>query len=85
LKLYKELPKRIGKLVPKLAVLLRLGVILNRSRGTNASCDFTLQVDDKRVKLKFPAGWLKQQPLTRADLELEAEYLYAAGFVLEVS
>jgi exopolyphosphatase/guanosine-5'-triphosphate,3'-diphosphate pyrophosphatase len=85
LKLYKELPKRIGKLVPKLAVLLRLGVILNRSRGTNASCDFTLQVDDKHVKLKFPAGWLKQQPLTRADLELEAEYLYAAGFVLEVS
>ena len=85
LKLYKELPKRIGKLVPKLAVLLRLGVILNRSRGTKASCDFTLQVDDKRIKLKFPAAWLKQQPLTRADLEQEAEYLYAAGFVMEVS
>ncbi len=85
LKLYKELPKRIGKLVPKLAVLLRLGVILNRSRGANASCDFTLQVDDKRIKLKFPGGWLKQQPLTRADLEMEAEYLYAAGFVLEVN
>jgi exopolyphosphatase/guanosine-5'-triphosphate,3'-diphosphate pyrophosphatase len=85
LKLYKELPKRIGKLVPKLSVLLRLGVILNRSRGTNANCDFTLEVDDKRIKLKFPAGWLKQQPLTRADLEIEAEYLYAAGFVLEVS
>ena len=85
LKLYKELPKRIGKLVPKLAVLLRLGVILNRSRGANASCDFTLQADDKRIKLKFPTGWLKQQPLTRADLELEAEYLYAAGFVLEVN
>ena len=85
LKLYKELPKRIGKLVPKLAVLLRLGVILNRGRGSDASCDFTLQVDDKRIKLKFPSGRLKQQPLTRADLELEAEYLNTAGFVLEVS
>jgi len=85
LKLYKDLPKWIGKLVPKLSVLLRLGVILNRNRGTAAVCDFALQVEDKRIKLKFPAGWLKQQPLTRADLELEAEYLYAAGFVLEAA
>ena len=85
LKLYKDLPKWIGKLVPKLSVLLRLGVILNRNRGTNAVCDFDLQVQEKRVKLKFPPGWLKQQPLTRADLEIEAEYLYAAGFVLEVA
>jgi exopolyphosphatase/guanosine-5'-triphosphate,3'-diphosphate pyrophosphatase len=85
LKLYKELPKRIGKLAPKLSVLLRLGVILNRNRGTTASCDFTIQVQDKRIKLKFPAGWLKQQPLTSADLEVESEYLTAAGFALEVS
>jgi len=85
LKLYKDLPKWIGKLVPKLSVLLRLGVILNRNRGTTAVCDFDVQVQDKRIKLKFPAGWLKQQPLTRADLEIEAEYLYAAGFVLEVA
>lgn len=85
LKLYKDLPKRIGKLVPKLSVLLRLGVILNRSRGNSAATNFTIQIDDKRIKLKFPQGWLKQQPLTRADLEVEAEYLYAAGFVLEVS
>jgi len=85
LKLYKDLPKWIAKLVPKLSVLLRLGVILNRNRGSNAAGDFSLRVQDKRIKLKFPAGGLKQQPLTRADLELEAEYLYAAGFVLEVS
>ena len=85
LKLYKDLPKWIAKLVPKLSVLLRLGVILNRNRGTSAASDFSLKVQDKRIKLKFPAGWLKQQPLTQADLELEAEYLYAAGFVLEVT
>jgi exopolyphosphatase / guanosine-5'-triphosphate,3'-diphosphate pyrophosphatase len=84
LKLYKELPKRIGKLAPKLSVLLRLGVILNRNRGTTAFCDFTMQVQDKRIKLKFPAGWMKQQPLTSADLEVESEYLSAAGFTVEV-
>jgi exopolyphosphatase/guanosine-5'-triphosphate,3'-diphosphate pyrophosphatase len=85
LKLYKELPKRIGKLVPRLSVLLRLGVILNRSRAAGPACDFTVQVDDKHIKLKFPAGWLKQRPLTHADLEAEAAYLRAAGFVLEVA
>ena len=83
-KLYKELPKRIGRLAPRLSVLLRLAVILNRSRAASAACDFVVQVDDKHLKLKFPAGWFKQQPLTRADLEAEARYLYAAGFVLEV-
>jgi exopolyphosphatase/guanosine-5'-triphosphate,3'-diphosphate pyrophosphatase len=84
LKLYKELPKRMGKLVPRLSVLLRLGVILNRGRAAGAVCDFTLHADDKHIKLRFPAGWLKQRPLTRADLEAEAAYLRAAGFVLEV-
>lgn len=82
LKLYKELPKRIGKLVPKLSILLRLGVILNRNRGAAACLEFTLQIQDKRIKLKFPAGWLDQQPLTRADLEQEAKYLHVAGFTL---
>ncbi len=85
LKLYKDLPKWIAKLVPKLSVLLRLGVILNRNRGNSAVCDFRLRVQDKLIKLKFPAGWLKQQPLTLADLEQEATYLNAAGFVLEVN
>jgi exopolyphosphatase/guanosine-5'-triphosphate,3'-diphosphate pyrophosphatase len=83
--LYKDLPKWIAKLVPKLSVLLRLGVILNRNRGNSAVCDFRLRVQDKLIKLKFPAGWLKQQPLTLADLEQEATYLNAAGFVLEVN
>ncbi len=85
LKSYKDLPKRAANLLPKLAVLLRLGVILNRGHGPQAPCNFVLQVNDKRIKLKFPSGCLKEQPLTRADLELEAEYLYAAGFALEVA
>jgi exopolyphosphatase/guanosine-5'-triphosphate,3'-diphosphate pyrophosphatase len=33
--------------------------------------------------LGFEGGWLERNPLTRADLEQEAEYLKAAGYQLE--
>jgi exopolyphosphatase/guanosine-5'-triphosphate,3'-diphosphate pyrophosphatase len=35
------------------------------------------------VELRFPAGWLDEHPLTRADLEVEAAYLKKARFRLE--
>jgi exopolyphosphatase/guanosine-5'-triphosphate,3'-diphosphate pyrophosphatase len=41
-------------------------------------------VNQQRLELRFPAGWLDEHPLTRADLEAEARYLKKAGFRLEV-
>jgi exopolyphosphatase/guanosine-5'-triphosphate,3'-diphosphate pyrophosphatase len=42
-----------------------------------------LRVAGPRLTLLFPAGWLEEHPLTRADLEKEADYLKKAGFQLE--
>ena len=36
----------------------------------------------RALEIRFPAGWLEQQPLTAADLGQEAEYLGAIGFAL---
>jgi len=85
LKLYKDLPKRISKPVKRLSVLLRLAVILHRSRTDTPLPEFTLKVSNKtEIELCLDQDWLEQQPLTRADLEAEKGYLANMGFALSL-
>ncbi|MFO7857675.1 MAG: hypothetical protein R6V11_02010, partial [Ectothiorhodospiraceae bacterium] len=44
--------------------------------------DRALQVHGNRLTVTFPEGWLAAHPLTRADLEVEAQALDRAGFRL---
>ena len=67
----------------RLALLLRLAVLLNRSRTTVELPTVSLEVEDVSMRLKFPDGWLGENPLTMADLEREQKYLQSAGFRLE--
>lgn len=83
-KLYKELPKRISKPAKRLAVLLRLAVILHRNRSKTPLPDFELSIDEKVIRLVLPQGGLEEQPLTQADLLQEVQYLAAIGFTLEI-
>jgi exopolyphosphatase/guanosine-5'-triphosphate,3'-diphosphate pyrophosphatase len=63
-----------------LCLLLRLAVALHRSRTGTPLPPLTLEVDGAAMRLRFPEGWLEEHPLTRADLEQEADYLKMAGF-----
>lgn len=67
----------------RLALLLRLAVLLNRSRSTMALPDIVLEVCDTAIRLHFPAGWLGANPLTVADLERERQYLGSIGYSIE--
>ena len=67
----------------RLAVLLRLSCVLNRSRSYSAPPDVKATADTDGLSLKFPRGWLDNHALTRADLEAEAAYLEAIGFALK--
>ncbi|MGH8548302.1 MAG: exopolyphosphatase [Methylococcales bacterium] len=66
-----------------LAVLLRLAVILHRSRHLNPLPDFRLILTSDKLAIHFPEHWLNGHPLTQADLQQEAFYLEAAGIQLE--
>jgi exopolyphosphatase/guanosine-5'-triphosphate,3'-diphosphate pyrophosphatase len=66
----------------RLAVLLRLAVVLHRSRSPEPLPAPRLSVSKRSIELEFPADWLEHNPLTRADLELETGYLAEAGFKL---
>lgn len=69
----------------RLGVLLRLAVVLHRSRSSEPLPPIGLRAEPQRLTLTFPAGWLDAHPLTRADLELEAAQLHKGGFVLRTA
>ena len=82
--LFDELPKTRSRLACRLAILLRLGVLFNRSRSRRRLPDFRLTGKGKSLAIHIPASWLREHPLTRADLEQEALYLNAPGFKLKI-
>ena len=56
-------------------MLLRLAVLLHRGRSAEALPKIELVARGRTLELDFPARWLKEHPLTVADLQLEIEYL----------
>ena len=80
----KTLPGKRGREVERLAILLRLAVLLHRSRDPESKPDPRLTVSKKSLSVGFPEGWMKEHPLTLADLKQEARYLEAAGYRLAI-
>lgn len=79
---FQHLPKEVAPLAQRLGVLLRLAVVLHRSRSRQSLPPLELSVSQRRLDLRFPTGWLDDHPLTQADLTAEARYLKKAGFRL---
>ncbi|MBK9496203.1 MAG: exopolyphosphatase [Aquimonas sp.] len=76
---------RDAQRVLRCVVLLRLGVLLNRSHDP-ASMPPELQAEPtlKGLALRLPPSWLAQRPLSREDLQTERGILAQAGFDLAV-
>ncbi|MEN8259167.1 MAG: exopolyphosphatase [Pseudomonadota bacterium] len=81
-KRFKNLMPPWNKTAPKLAVLLRLSVLLHRSRHPKPLPELKLDFSGNTIDLTFPEKWLEDHPLTVADLEQEAKYLNAGYFKL---
>jgi exopolyphosphatase/guanosine-5'-triphosphate,3'-diphosphate pyrophosphatase len=69
------LPKAWHQPAIRLMILLRIAVLLNRSRSSKPLPDIKLAVEENGLDLYFPAEWLASNPLTGADLERERAYL----------
>jgi exopolyphosphatase/guanosine-5'-triphosphate,3'-diphosphate pyrophosphatase len=67
------------------AILLRLAVLLHRSRSTEPLPEFSLTAEKKSLSIQFPPDWLPSHQLTLTDLEQESSYLAAADFILTFS
>ena len=68
----------------RLCVLLRLAVLLHRGRHDFDLKGLRIRVAKRVVQVRFARGWLRRHPLTQADLDLEIQWLKAAGMRLDV-
>jgi exopolyphosphatase/guanosine-5'-triphosphate,3'-diphosphate pyrophosphatase len=82
-RLLKTLPRHWRDSALRLAMILRLAVLLNRSRSLVEMPSVKFSVDDKSMTLDFDQNWLEANPLTIADLEREQDYLAASQYSLE--
>jgi len=64
------------------AVILRLAVLLNRSRGNVGDVTIKAVAADNQLTLEFPDAWLMENPLTITDLDREKNYLADMDFDL---
>jgi exopolyphosphatase/guanosine-5'-triphosphate,3'-diphosphate pyrophosphatase len=81
----RRVPRGSQRMIERLAILMRLSVVLHRSRSPDLLPEIELAASKKSIAIRFPEGWLDGHPLTRADLETEASYLEAGGYRLDVS
>jgi len=68
----------------RLIVLLRLAVLLHRGRSATALPHIELSATPNSLVVRFPNRWLKEHPLSTADLHQEIDYLKSHGFRLRV-
>ncbi len=78
-----ELPRGWREPALRLSMLLRLAVLLNRSRRDSVIPAIDLSVSQDSLDLRFDPAWLEANPLTIADLERERGYLERVGYRLE--
>jgi len=79
---FESLPKDVVLCTKQLCALLRLAVLLHRSRSAITKPHVLLEADDKRMSIEFPEAWLEEHPMTRSELEQETKTLADAGFEL---
>lgn len=80
--MYEGVPPQWQERALRMTVLLRLAVLLRRSRRPMGLPEISVQADGEGLVLEFPPQWLEEHPLTQADLEQERDYLDAVGVSL---
>ncbi len=84
-RLLKSLPRDWRELALRLSLLLRLAVLLNRSRTQSEIPLVRMNVEDNAISLHFDTDWLASNPLALADLEREKEFLLSVDYQLSFS
>ncbi|MEN8129730.1 MAG: exopolyphosphatase [Pseudomonadota bacterium] len=83
--IFSKLPQPNARSAMYLCILLRLAVLLNRSREDTDLPDYRLEAGKAQLTIEFPAGWLDDHPLTYADLVLEEKYLKNAKIQIHIT
>ncbi len=77
------LPDDMRSYAIKLCLILRLAVLLHRSRSHKPAPDVQINAAGNNVRLIFPDNWLEEHPLSKADLKVERKHLSTFGIGLD--
>ena len=80
---FNDLPSELRDRTVKLALILRLAILLHRSRDPHMDVLPDVLVAEDTMQLKLDDQFLRHHPLTVADLDDEKARLNALGFQLE--
>ena len=80
---FTKLPQQATAYARRMAVLLRLSVLMHRGRGASHKPPMKIHGKGMSIRVEFPDDWLAEHPLTEAEIAREAEYLASAGFTLK--
>jgi exopolyphosphatase/guanosine-5'-triphosphate,3'-diphosphate pyrophosphatase len=80
---FAALPDRRVDPVRRTTVLLRVAVLLHRTRLREQLPEISWQAEGDSLTLVFPKDWLERHPLTTADLKLEQKRLRKIDFALQ--
>jgi len=83
LDIFEQVTDDIQNKLIKLIIILRLAIVLNRSRNAIKTPEIDVKTNGKKIELQFQNGWLSDHPLTEADLEAEANYLSVTDYNLD--
>ena len=67
----------------RLSILLRLAVLVNRSRLRASPPRLKIKVTDKTISMGISRKWLEKNPLTRTDLDSEQDYFRSIHYTLK--
>jgi len=79
---FSELTKSVKAVALRMTLLLRLSVILHRSRREKHLPSFLIQAKDDEMFIQFAKGWLKEHPLDKGELTAEQEIWRDVGYQL---
>lgn len=79
-----ELPADVKDDAARLALLLRLAVVLCRGRSPKPRPEIGVSWHKSRLKVSFPDGWLDDHDLTQTDLQTEQELLASSSMPWEL-
>ncbi len=68
----------------RLCVLLRISILLHHIRGSQLVPLLDFAAGEHSLHIRFPDGWLNDNPLTAADFAKEAQWLRRIGLTLTV-
>ena len=85
LPVFEALPEEYFDAAIRLAIILRIAVILHRSRAKSTVPKFKLKASKNKLEIQFPSGWFESNALTLTDFKNEIELLESTGIELLIS